>query len=222
MEHRYEDWMGISSQEPKIYPSLNVKAWWALQTACLTRTSKIKQGPGSGVLWFPFLRRSTVKLNPRSNRVDTVDATFCQTRALIEEKHCIAHFLNQKNWHFGIFMEHIRILSCRGWFPSAIIGIDPKHWIKGVVAMPWLTLGGQNQWSSWTTLGMTLSQPSCQERICRDSRFQFRSIAGKGTHMTLRKTISWEQKEITQKSTKVSRNVDAVFVYYMYVSFLTI
>ena len=58
----------ISSQEPKIYPSLNVKAWWALQTACLTRTSKIKQGPGSGVLWFPFLRRSTVKLNPQSNQ----------------------------------------------------------------------------------------------------------------------------------------------------------
>ena len=64
-------------------------------------------------------------------------------------------------------MEPIRISSCRGWFPSAIIGIDPKHWIKGVIAMP------------WTTLGMTLSQPSCQERICRDSRFQFRTYKHK-------------------------------------------
>ncbi len=31
-----------------------------------------------------------------------MDASFCQTRALIEEKHCIAHFLNQKNTRLSL------------------------------------------------------------------------------------------------------------------------
>ena len=96
-------WCEICAPEPHIVPrtqnlsKLECEGLMSLANSLPNQNQQNKTRPRLRSLVVSFFETFNCETQSAIKSVDTVDATFCQTRALIEEKHCIAHFLNQKN-----------------------------------------------------------------------------------------------------------------------------